>query len=405
MHKKISEKADKVIKLILFLISPFIAFLYSLRNMKAKSSYVVFFLFCVFFGMAFTVPSGKSEEFGLDGAVYRQIFEQSSIYNSDEYVLLLSDYAQFDEGSKDFYVISLSFLLSRLTDNYHVLFLVYAIVFAFFMLKSFRFLTEEKEFDASLLSFLLAAMFILSNSIFNINGVRFWTASWIFVYGVFQVFRNNNKRYFLLICLSPMVHVSFYFVAALSLIAYFTKKYDRFWITLFVVSFFISNFSVVVLEYISQYLPTILSRIVQSYIRESYILKREEQIGFLKSVFDFLQWLYVNIIIFLFYKNRQIIKHLPKAYNLYLFLIIFMTLVNFTMPIPSVGGRFIMLSLPIVAYIWLLVFKGRKYNVVLYLYPVVFLFSLYRLVGLYMRVTNLEFYLMNPFYLINKYLL
>ncbi|WP_417873710.1 hypothetical protein [Xanthomarina gelatinilytica] len=45
------EKTDKALKIILFLVSPFIAALYALRNNKTKSSFVVFFLFTERFRM------------------------------------------------------------------------------------------------------------------------------------------------------------------------------------------------------------------------------------------------------------------------------------------------------------------------------------------------------------------
>jgi len=403
MTQRINNKADAAIKLILFLISPFIAFSYSLQNIKAKSSYIVFFLFCIFFGMAFTAQIGKSADFLFDGAVYRLYFE-SMVNGTIDYFLLFDDYVQFDEGSKDFFIVSLCFLLSYITNNYHVMFMVFAAIFAYFMLKSFNFLTEEEKFDASLSSFLLAAIFILSNGIFNINGARFWIAAWIGVYCIFQIFRNNNRLYFLLACIIPFIHVAFYFLVILLLTAYFTKKFDKFWIIMFVVSFFISNLSVGIIEYISNYLPTFISRTILQYTNESN-LNRLEDSGFIQTVFLFLERLFVNIIIVLFYMNRRIIKLQPKAFNLYSFLIVLMVMVNFTMPIPSVGNRFIKLSLPIIAYIWLLVFKGKKYNAILYMYPLVNLFSFYKMIVYYMAVTDLKFYLMNPFYLIHKYLL
>ena len=74
------------------------------------------------------------------------------------------------------------------------------------------------------------------------------------------------------------------------------------------------------------------------------------------------------------------------------------------MPIASVSNRFIILSLPIIAYLWLLVFKGRKYNTILYLYPAVYIFTLSVVFRQYLKVTDWDFYIMNPFYLIYKHL-
>lgn len=110
---------DKAIKVILFIISPFIAFLYSLRTIKTKSSYTVFFLFCVFFGLSFSVSLGKSEENRADGASYREKFELYKYVSDSEFYKRFNEYLSFEEGAKDYYFDTVAFYVSRVTDNYH----------------------------------------------------------------------------------------------------------------------------------------------------------------------------------------------------------------------------------------------------------------------------------------------
>src|SRR5690606_20800874 len=95
----------------------------------------------------------------------------------------------------------------------------------------------------------------------------------------------------------------------------------------------------------------------------------------------------------------------PKTKNLFSFLLVWMTFVNFTMPIPSLGGRFMLLSYPIIAYIWLVNFKDVKYKKVLYVMPFVFLMSFYGQLRLYSLILEPIFYFSSPFYLIYKYLM
>jgi hypothetical protein len=286
------------------------------------------------------------------------------------------------------------------------MFLLFAAIFAFFSLKSFRFLIDNEKFDNSLSAFLLAGMFILSNSIFNINGVRFWTATWVGVYCVFQIFRNENKKYFLLVCITPFIHVAFFVYAFLIVIAYFAKRFEKFWIIMLVISFLVSNLSFELAASIVKRLPLFIANVAQAYINPEDAAILEENRGIIQSIFRFAERIYLNFILWLFILNRKEIKGSSKAFNLYSFLIVWMTFINFTMPIPSLGIRFMHLSLPIFAYIWLVSFKGIKYRQILYAYPVVFLFSLYVLfVQHYPKVTSWDLYLMNPFYLIQKYLL
>ena len=204
-------KIDKAIKAILFILNPILGVLYSFKRINTKSSYIVFFLFALVFGLSFTVESGKTAESRFDGASYREKFDRYIYYGENLYFTRLSEYLGFKEGDKDFYFDTVAFFTSQWTNNYHFIFLIFAAVFAYFALKSFRFLTVEPNFTTSLSCLILAYLF-MSNQIFNINGVRFWTAAWIGVYCIFQVIKNGNKRYFWLALLTPFVHGAFLFL-------------------------------------------------------------------------------------------------------------------------------------------------------------------------------------------------
>ena len=400
MMKK-NDKADTIIKIGLFLISPFISFLYSLRNMKAKSSYVVFFLFCVFFGMAFTV----GENYTGDSVRYIQQFKEITNYENSKYFEMLDSYREFDEGKKDFYFITIAFIVSRITSNYHALFAVLAMFFAFFQLKSFRFLTNEEKFNTSFTVFLLAFIFIFSNSIFHINGVRFWTATWVGVYCIFKIFRNNNKKYFLLAFITPFIHVSFFAYLFVIAIAYFTKKYERFWMVMLLISIPISEVSIGVAQGMESILPPFISKVIRSYTDVQYIEMRQEASVWYVQVFRFLEQTIVCILMLFFYQNKKQIKLLaPQAMSIYSFLLVWITFVNFTMAIPSLGVRFFWTSIPFIVYIWLVAFNSKKYRPLLYIFLVCFSYSFSTVLYRYTQVTELGFYIYNPFYLIYHYL-
>jgi len=111
----------------------------------------------------------------------------------------------------------------------------------------------------------------------------------------------------------------------------------------------------------------------------------------------------MNYLVWLFIKNSNRITGNPKTKSLFAFLLIFMTFINFTMPIPSLGARYMYLAYPIIAYIWLVNFKGVKYQKVLHAMPFVFLFSFYTQFLLYKNVLDITFYFSSPFYLLYKY--
>jgi hypothetical protein len=397
---------DKANKVILFLISPFLAFVYSLKRIKTKSSYVVFFLFSIFFGIAFTVQSGKRGDAYIDSVSYRELFEQYKFVSHQEFTKNFKDFLTFSEGKKDYYFDTVAFYVSRITDNYHVMFMVFAAVFAFFSLKTFKFLTSEDNFDASLSCYILAYLFMI-NQIFNINGMRFWTAAWIAVYAIFQIFKNNNKKYFLLALITPFFHGAYWIYLAVIVIAYFFKNYSKLWILLFFISFFVSNISIDLIYSLTDKLPLFLADMALSYTNPEYVELRRASLASSQfaKIFDFLIRFYLNFMVYLFIRNSKTINNNPKTQNLFSFLLVWVTFVNFTMPVPSLGGRFMTLSYPLIAYIWLVNFKGKKYTKILYAMPFVFLFSFYIQLQYYNMVLDPVFYISNPFYLIYKYLL
>src|SRR5690554_799866 len=401
-------KTDKAIKAILFILNPILGVLYSFKRINTKSSYVIFFLFALVFGLSFTVQSGKTEESRLDGASYREKFDQYQSHSENLYYFRLNEYITFNDGDKDFYFDTVAFFISKQTDNYHYLFLIFAIVFAYFALKSFRFLTSEPNFTTSLSCLILAYIF-MSNQIFNINGVRFWTAAWIGVYCIFQIIKNDNKRYFWLALLTPIVHGAFIVFVVVLLFGYFFKKLNyRIWGNLFLISFFISSFAVELTRGAIDFLPSFLADAFDGYISEDYIKERANAgSGFywVSETFSFMTRAYMNILVWLFIKNAKSITANPKTKRIFPFLLIWMVFVNFTMPIPSLGGRYMAMAYPLIAYIWLVNFKGIKYRRILYAMPFVFLLSFYRQIVLYNKVLEPEFYISSPFYLVYKYLL
>jgi|26BtaG_2_1085354.scaffolds.fasta_scaffold03689_2 hypothetical protein len=402
------KKQDVSIKIILFLISPFFASLYSLRRIKTKSSYLILFLTFVLFGLVFSVVSGKSESggYGFDGEFYRSSFERFQYVTNWEFIEGFKEFLSFDEGKKDYYFDTVAFYISRFTDNYHVMFMIVAIIFAFFALKSFRFLTAEKKFDTSLSSYILIYLFTF-NQIFNINGFRFWTAAWIAVFCVFQIYRNGNKWYVLLALLTPYFHGTYWIFIGVLVIVQIFKRFDRIWVALFFISFLVSTLAVELIQYFQSYLPTFLSRSVDSYTNADYIEQRQTWSGFgwLPVMFENFVRVYLNIMVVLFIKHSDEIKANPKTKDLYSFLLIWITIFNFFMFVPSLGNRFIILIYPVIAYIWLVHFKDVKYTFILFLLPIVFIWKIIEQIRYYFLVTGYDFYFSNPVLLIYNYIL
>lgn len=391
---------DILFKGLFFFLSPFISCIYSILNMKTKSSLLVFFVFCLFFGMGYTTESGKDDEVRNDGAVYRMYFEDYiSNYSETDFKEELKDILLQKSYKKDIYFLTVAYYVSQKTNNYHVLFFVFALIFGFFMVMSLKILIEEENFRISVPCIFLTALFLI-NGIQNINGMRFWTAAWIATYSLLQLQIYGRKIFYVLLLITPLFHASFIFLIIIFLIYLLLGDEKSRWIYAFYGSFIFSVFA-----------SDILSNFVQIpgldrfsiYLSEEVFFRMEGQKGFLRRFFDLTSFVYVNILFYLIYievKDKKTFKG-KKVYD---FFIVYFTFVNFVRPIPSLGPRYLILSFPFLAYLWLVVFGDCRKKFFIYIMPITMLWYFHNTRLLYSIFLERDFYLSNPFLLVEKYL-
>lgn len=398
--------SDIFAKSILFLISPLLGFMMAIRRINTKSSFIVLFLFAVFFGLNFETTVGRDETNNSDASVYRWRFEILKDMSQGDVSDVFSAFMSFDDAqNRDVYVPLVAFLATRISNNYHVFFAILAMVFAFFSLRTLRFFTSELEGRINLYVLILLYLFAITNSIFNINGCRFWTAAWVAVYSLFQIYRNGNKRYYFLAAITPMIHASYWFFLSVLLIALFLQKATRFWKIFFFASFILSSVSMQLVVDLSSYLPSSLQFLVERYTGEVELKTNLYQV--IRRIFSFASTVLTVYMMYLLMKHEKEIKNNPKTNNLYPFLLVWMSICYFVMPIPSLGGRYVVLGFPILAYVWLMTFeKHGKYRNVLLLYPVANLMFIYELVCCYLEYSvPMSFYYTSPIYQFYKYII
>lgn len=403
------KKQDFFLKTFLFLTLPVVSFFYSFFRVNTKSSYIIFSLMSILFGLAFSVPSGKSNrELDIDGQFYRGKFESYINVTSYEFTQKTMDYLGFDSKTKDFYFDTLAYFVSRITENYHILFMFSAIVFSYFCLKSFRFLTSEANYRFTLSTLVLVLLF-LQNSLFNINGMRFWTASWIAIYCIFQIFVSKNRKYYFLAALTPFFHGSYFIFLIVLLIAKIFKRFEKTWVYLFIASFVFSNLSLIIIELFSSnfqnYLPPSIINLINAYTAEDYISAYNDTSNLSYTlIFKFILPIYLAVIVLVFFLNSKAIKNNEKTKEIYLFLLVWLTVFNFLTFIPALGGRYIVTAYPIIAYIWLVNIQKTKFDIIILFLPFALLMQLYRQINYYLMVLEPSFFFSNPFILLYKYL-
>lgn len=353
-NKEILNKDNKA-TLALFFIQPFIAFLFAISHLKSKYSFIVIFLFFVLFGFTFIAQNENADSF-----YYINEFNQYSSYSSHVFMNDIKDFFSFDSDIKDIYVLTSYFIVSKLTKNYHILMALWAAIFSFFYLKSFRFFVHLPEFKKSIVVSLLAFLFLYSNNIFNINGVRFYTAAWVAVYIIFEIIVNKNYKFAFLSIITPFIHTSYLFFVGVLVVYLLTRRFEKTWMILFFFSFFLSEISFQLVDYYKEYMPLAVQNMIWSYTSVENLTEKQrilENLPTYSKILNSLPRYFLNSLMIVFiYQNKQV-RLLKTGRFVFVFLIIWMTFVNFTMAIPSFGGRFMTLSVPFICYLCLLSFR------------------------------------------------
>ena len=356
-------------KVLLAILWPFGALVSALRNWRQPWAMNVFWVVCIYLGaIQIYCPDGTVLGEGADGGRYalNLIEMHNSMRSLWEEIVYNFAFRQ----SMDYYQIVLTWLISRVTDNGHVLFACFAAVFGFFYSRNMWYVLDRITTKCNWVIYVFIALLFLICAIWQINGVRMWTAAHIFVYALLPyIWEGDKKRLYWLIAV-PLVHFSFLYVVVLS--AMFVLMPMRIiensrlvrisLIALFVTSMLVKSLNVASFANIlEQYSPESYEDRIELYTTDSAQDNRESARKsvnwYVTASGDIKQWS-VNILL-LVLSLSSIRKSNEKKLLLYCLLI--STIANIASLIPS-GGRFVVLAhlfcLPF--FLWKLTIESEK---------------------------------------------
>lgn len=402
---------------IAFLISPILGLLVSLLHPNTKSSYLIIFLSLITIGLAINIPDERTEDENFDSITYRSQFEDYTNISSSDFLSVISDYSQMTEdGATDLYSRTLYYIVSRFTANYHICFMIIALIFSIFMLKSLRYLISEPNYTLSGACLLLLFLFTICQ-IEKINAFRFYTAYWIAMYAILKIIVDNKTWYLLLLAVTPIIHGSFFIIILIYILYRLLRNRPAIMMIIAVISLILSPFAVTAMSWVLYHLPDSLGGHYSAYIDIWYMNKiNKEGTGYkwVVRLMELAVRITINIIpLFFAYHYNSHIKN-TKSRNIFIFLLAVLAFVNFTFMIPDAGSRFCMFIFPLIAYIWLVCFiKEKKGNWLLLLFTSIYLFfflilpwNIYSIPCLryYFRLWDYDVVLMSPIFLWFKYI-
>jgi len=325
--------------LLIFLIWPFGAFLYAISKFHKKEAKNIVYLFLILFGLTFVLGNEK-----LDSFRYAQYFQDMSKFSFSDFKRIFASFL-LSEKTLDLAQPIISFIVSRITNDYHLLFGVIAAIFGYFYLKSTSIVHKQYYENKSRLALLFLLFFaLIINPIFNINGYRFWIATWVFFLGAYHLISSKEKKYILLSFLAVFFHFSFVIPNLVLLIYLFLGNRNKLYYIFLIISVFISDIIFQLFPSVISYLDVGIAAKVGRYANVDQMEKIAEHTewaieqgkwylylpGKLTFYYITFSFLYLN------YKYKKF-RYTIELKNLFSFSLLLLAFANTVSFIPSMG--------------------------------------------------------------------
>lgn len=196
--------------LLLILLYPFAGIIYTFRRIQWKEAEHWFLLICVYIGLAFiyfdstsTIMQGEGKD------AERYAMELVSLHHSNiGFASYLSDYTETKQDN-DYYAAILLYGVSRVSGNPQLFFGLAALIMGLFFAKTAWIIINRTQKHP--LVYLLIVAMLLASPIWKINGVRWWTALYVFLYGILSFLFDKKPRKLIWCIIAVLIHFTFLF--------------------------------------------------------------------------------------------------------------------------------------------------------------------------------------------------
>ena len=345
--------------LLLFLIWPFLAFITAIANYSRKESKMVVYIFLIYYGITLAIGSE-----GIDAARYAlKLKDVANLPTSDFFKIIGGLYS---ETSVDIVEPLISFTVSRFTTYHGFLFAVYAALFGYFYLKSINLLYNRYLKNPGWNAMIHLAFFAAIIPITYINGFRMYAAAWVFFYGAYHVIIYRDAKFLIIALGASLIHFSFILANGILLIYFFAGNRNIIYLPLAIFSFIVPDlFSTIIPEIeVGGSLQDRINMYTNPYYIES-VQEQGEQLAWFMKIGNKLVMYYLCLAIVVVKIMQRYLKEEIAEKNLFSFLLLLLTFVNFGMEIPSVGVRFqvvFFLFATLYIYLYFLKLQGNKIN-------------------------------------------
>ncbi|MEI7675401.1 MAG: hypothetical protein WCJ03_01360 [Bacteroidales bacterium] len=327
---------------LIYFFWPFASLLLAIKNHRSSWAKNIIWMFVVFYGYTMVVVGDSNDSTRERDALISLNHQIGSLDKVE------SKFYSEDEGDLDIVNPIIIFVVSRFTDNYHILFAVYGFIFGFFYSRNiWFFLNRSKNFaDKFPIIVFFALAFVIG--FWNINGFRFWTASHVFIYGVLLYLFERSFFGLIVVLSSFLVHFSFMLPISVFIGYLILGNRIPFYFGLYILTFFVKELNFDSLGTILKtYLPSIFHNRVEIYTNEENIenrkLNSEDVTWFVTYSAFLLRWTIVAFVGLFYLKSKNLIEKNSQLTRLFSFALLIASVANVAALVPS-GGRYLFIA-------------------------------------------------------------
>lgn len=344
------KQSNAIKYLILFMIWPFMALLAALNNYTDKTAKRVVYIFVVYYGLSFV-----NTNVYVDAYHYFLMLQKTAQKPFSDFFNIVG--GLYSDTNVDVMEPFVSFIISRFTTSGNIYFAVWTAFMGFFYLKSINLLYDRYQGQANWNTLILMVFFIFIAPITNISGIRMPTAIWIFFFAAYHVVLYRDKRYLLLALSACFVHWSFITANVLLIIYYFAGNRNFVYLPVAIASFVLPNYFAPVFASLSLMMGGAIENRYKGYANEEYVQdihdSMESASWFLSLQAELLfYFLIFAVVVIQLWSRRQMDQQSDR--NLYSFILLLISFVNFGKAVPTFGNRFqILLYLFMTLYVFI----------------------------------------------------
>jgi hypothetical protein len=229
-----SNKSDVSALILLAAIWPAVAGALSVFLLSTKRARIVLLCIMVLIGYRIVLDDHRYDAYRLGEYV-----TEIASYNATEFFRWVDQYCFNTEQCIDPGLPIVTFILTRINDSTAFGFGVYSFLFSLFSIGYLSGIRGKFNSTDLAFSYVFLIAIALTNPIQNVGGFRFNTASWMFLFGLFNIFFRRRDSGFAFIFLAVAFHYSMFLIAIIVIAVRFLNIPTRWALALAVLSLFI----------------------------------------------------------------------------------------------------------------------------------------------------------------------